>query len=197
MMLAGPRVGERARRDRVVAVERQLELDAVAGEHAGLVEVIALEVRAARCRSGRRRGRSREIRFWPTSGDGHVERGRAPAGRSAGRARASGTRREVRSGRREDVAAVEGPRDRCRRVARGWRARAPPRRRRARRPPAAAGRCRVRQAGDRRQSAARAPAMAADAGVDDREMHAGRHVRQRVAEHKRALQHLLRAGSRA
>jgi hypothetical protein len=35
-------------------------------------------------------------------------------------------------------------------------------------------------------------AVAADARVDDREVHADRHVRERVAEHERALQHLLR-----
>jgi hypothetical protein len=35
------------------------------------------------------------------------------------------------------------------------------------------------------------PAMASDPRVDDREMDADRHVRKRVAENKRALQHLL------
>ena len=33
------------------------------------------------------------------------------------------------------------------------------------------------------------PARAADARVDDREVHAGRHVRERVREHERALEH--------
>jgi hypothetical protein len=35
-------------------------------------------------------------------------------------------------------------------------------------------------------------ARTADARVDDREVHALRHVRQRAREHERALQHLLR-----
>ncbi len=34
------------------------------------------------------------------------------------------------------------------------------------------------------------PARSADAGIDDREMHARRHVRQRVREHQRGLQHV-------
>ena len=34
--------------------------------------------------------------------------------------------------------------------------------------------------------------MAADSGVDDREMNAGGHVRERVAQDECALQHLLR-----
>ena len=40
-------------------------------------------------------------------------------------------------------------------------------------------------------------ARAADAGIDDREVHAGRHVRQRVRERERALEDPARAGSRA
>jgi hypothetical protein len=34
--------------------------------------------------------------------------------------------------------------------------------------------------------------VAADSRVDDRQVHADRHVRERVAEHERALEHLLR-----
>jgi hypothetical protein len=34
--------------------------------------------------------------------------------------------------------------------------------------------------------------MAADAGIDDCQVNAGRHVRERVGEYERALQHLLR-----
>ena len=40
-------------------------------------------------------------------------------------------------------------------------------------------------------------AVAADAGIDDGEVHADRHVRHRVAEHERALEDRLRRRCRA
>ena len=104
--------------------------------------------------------------------------------------------REVRRRRREEVAAVEGPRDRVERVlgVRELVRLVDPAERVGRRQeqpvvgpdeqPAVAGPQRER------------PAMAADAGIDDGEMDAVRHVRERVAEHERRPAAPAAAGSR-
>ena len=85
--------------------------------------------------------------------------------------------REMRGGRREDVARVKRARHVARGGSAGRRARAPPRRRRRRRR-ASAGRCRARRTCGRRASrTATARRVAADTGIDDREVHADRQVR--------------------
>ena len=113
------------------------------------------------------------------------------SGSSGGPSSSSGhPEREVRRGRAEEVPPVERPRDRLERVLRV--------RQLVRcRDPGAAGRGKqkpvVRADVEPAVPVAerKRPPRTADAGVDDREVHADRHVADRVGEHERALQHRL------
>ena len=102
---------------------------------------------------------------------------------------------EMRGGRREQIAAVEGARHRAERV-RGVgelvRLGDPAARSAAGSSSPLSGPTKSRPSLVAQRK--RAP-MAADAGVDDCEMHPDRHVGQRVGEHERALQHRLRRDS--
>ena len=104
--------------------------------------------------------------------------------------------REVRGGRGEEVAAVERARDVLERVA-GFAS-------------SCASATPPRVGGGHEQAVVRADvepslgvtereraATAADSRIDDGEVHADRHVRERVGEHERALQDAAWAGSRA
>ena len=109
-----------------------------------------------RCRSGRRRARSRGCAPVADLGRGDVEpheRRRIDRGPELGERNAGG---EMRGGRSEDVAPVEGPRHRRQAVRLVSRARPPPRLRPACRRRRAGGRCRAR----RRPGRARARAIA-------------------------------------
>ena len=181
--------------DRVVPLAAELELEPGARDDPRRLEVLAREVEGdvaepvdvERRRADLPRARLRLRQIEPDERV-RVDRRAELLDRDA--------RGEVRRGGREDIAAVEGPRDRSSAYAgfaSSCAASIPAR--------SAAGTSRPLSGPTKKRPSpsrsASAPAGAADAGVDDREMDADRHVRQRAREHERALQDRLRAGSRA
>ena len=189
-MSPGPGVGERPGGDGVEALAAELELDLRARNDPDLGDVLARDVEGDVAKRVNVEHRGADP-VGAELGLGQIEAHERVRVERRAELFDRDAAREVRGGRREEVAAVEGARDRLERVLRVRELvrRGDPR------PVGGRDQQPVVRADEepsllvaQRERAARA----ADTGVDDRQVDADGHVGERAREHERALEDLLR-----